>query len=88
MADGRRCAAQMVMCYELPGGVAYIFGFPVRMQTEMWAELLLYMIFYSSHTSVTAHLRRATPATPHPTHPPAQASGATKRRRPCPRAGG
>ena len=81
MADGRRCAAQMVMCYELPGGVAYIFGFPVRMQTEMWAELLLYMIFYSSHTSVTAHLRRA------PTHPPVQASGATKRR-PCPRAGG
>ena len=74
------------MCYELPGGVAYIFGFPVRMQTEMWAELLLYMIFYSSHTSVTAHLRRAPT---HPaTHPPVQASGASKRRRSCPRAGG
>ena len=29
------------MCYELPGGVAHIFGYPVRMATEMWFELFL-----------------------------------------------
>lgn len=48
-------ALKMVMCYELPGGVAHIFGYPVRMQTEMWFELLLNWLLLPQ-TSVTAHI--------------------------------
>eukprot|EP01048_Picozoa_sp_COSAG05_P007685 COSAG05_NODE_549_length_8747_cov_8.305851_1_plen_385_part_10 len=49
-------ALKMVMCYELPGGVAHIFGFAVQMQTEMWAELLLNWVFLGGSTSVLGHL--------------------------------
>ena len=48
-------ALKMVMCYELPGGVAHIFGYAVRMQTEMWFELFLNWLLLPQ-TSVTAHL--------------------------------
>ena len=48
-------ALKMVMCYELPGGVAHIFGYAVRMQTEMWFELLINWLLLPQ-TSVTAHL--------------------------------
>lgn len=48
-------ALKMVMCYELPGGVAHIFGYPVRMQTEMWFELLLNWLLLPQ-TSITAHI--------------------------------
>ena len=48
-------ALKMVMCYELPGGVAQIFSFAVPMKTEMWAELFFNWLLVPQ-TSLVAHL--------------------------------